>query len=87
MLREPKPQKSDLHPTMKPVRLLARLIRNSTNEGDIVLDLFGGSGSTLMACEQMGRRCRIVELDPAFCDTIVRRWEAFTGGKAVRHEA
>ncbi len=87
VLREPKPQKSDLHPTMKPVRLLARLIRNSTDEGDIVLDLFGGSGSTLMACEQMGRRCRMVELDPAFCDVIVRRWEAFTGRKAVRHEA
>ena len=87
VLREPKPQKSDLHPTMKPVRLLARLIRNSSNEGDIVLDLFGGSGSTLMACEQMGRRCRMVELDPAFCDVIVRRWEAFTGRKAVRHEA
>lgn len=87
VLREPKPQKSDLHPTMKPVRLLARLIRNSTDEGDIVLDLFGGSGSTLMACEQIGRRCRMVELDPAFCDVIVRRWEAFTGRKAVRHEA
>ena len=87
VLREPKPQRSDLHPTMKPIRLLARLIRNSTNEGDIVLDIFGGSGSTLMACEQMGRRCRMVELDPAFCDVIVRRWEAFTGRKAVRHEA
>lgn len=86
VLREPKPQRSDLHPTMKPVRLLARLIRNSTSEGDIVLDLFGGSGSTLFACEQLGRRCRMVELDPAYCDVIVRRWEAFTGRKAVRHE-
>lgn len=86
VLREPKPQRSDLHPTMKPVRLLARLIRNSTSEGDIVLDLFGGSGSTLIACEQLGRRCRMVELDPAYCDVIVRRWEAFTGRKAVRHE-
>ena len=87
VLREPKPQRSDLHPTMKPVRLLARLIRNSSNEGDIVLDLFGGSGSTLIACEQLGRRCRMVELDPAYCDVIVRRWETFTGRKAVRHEA
>lgn len=87
VLREPKPRRSDLHPTMKPVRLLARLIRNSTNEGDIVFDPFGGSGSTLIACEQLGRRCRMVELDPAYCDVIVRRWETFTGRKAVRHEA
>lgn len=86
VLREPKPQKSDLHPTMKPVRLLARMIRNSSNEGDIVLDLFGGSGSTLIACEQLGRRCRMVELDPAYCDVIVRRWETFTGRRAVQHE-
>lgn len=87
VLREPKPRRSDLHPTMKPVRLLARLIRNSTNEGDLVFDPFGGSGSTLIACEQLGRRCRMVELDPAYCDVIVRRWEAFAGRKAVRHEA
>lgn len=79
-----KPSASRLHPTMKPIPLMARAIVNSTKKGDIVLDTFGGSGSTLMACEQMGRRCATIELDPAFADVIVARWEEYTGKEAVR---
>jgi len=71
-----------IHPTQKPVRLAERAIKKSTRPGDIVLDLFGGSGSTLIACEQMGRRCFISELDPYYCDLIIARWEKFTEGKA-----
>lgn len=82
----PKPQKSDLHPTMKPVLLVVNAIKNSSKEHDIILDLFGGSGSTLIACEQTGRVCRMMELDPHYCDVIVRRWQDFTGKKAV-HES
>jgi DNA modification methylase len=80
-----RPMKSDLHPTMKPVALLEYLLGNSSRGGDVVLDPFGGSGSTLIACEKTGRACRMVELDPRYCDVIVKRWEDFTGGKAVRH--
>lgn len=71
------------HPTQKPIRVSARAIRNSSEVGDVVLDLFGGSGSTLMACEQMNRKCCIMELDPHFCDVIIERWEQFTGETAV----
>lgn len=86
VIRENRPQANDLHPTMKPVRLVARLIRNSTKPeaGEIVLDLFMGSGSTLIACEQTGRVAYGMELDPIYCDVIVMRWEQFTGKKAVR---
>lgn len=84
IIREKKPLKNDLHPTMKPIKLLAKLIQNSSNKGDIVLDLFGGSGSTLIACEQLGRVCYTSELDPKFCDVILQRWEKFTGKKAKR---
>lgn len=84
IIRENKPLKNDLHPTMKPIRLLAKLIQNSSNKGDIVMDLFGGSGSVLIACEQLGRRCYMSELDPKFCDVILQRWEKFTGRKAVK---
>jgi len=72
-----------VHPTQKPIRLAERPIRKNSKPGDIVLDVFSGSGSTLMACEQMGRRCFGMELDPKFCDAIVARWEKFTGGRAV----
>lgn len=82
VLRENKPQVNDLHPTMKPIKLLARLIINSSNRNEAVLDLFGGSGSTLIACEQTGRRCYTMELDPRYCDVIVKRWEDFTGQRA-----
>ena len=83
----PKPQRSDEHPTMKPVTLMARLIRNSTRREDIVLDLFGGSGSTLIACEQLGRKCRMMELDPLYCRVIIDRWEKLTGRKAEKVSA
>lgn len=78
-----KPNASRDHPTMKPVVLLSRLIFNSSHKGDVVLDPFGGSGSTMMACEQLGRRCLMIELDPVYCDVIVKRWENLTGDKAV----
>ncbi len=79
-----KPQKNDLHPTMKPVELVERAVRNSSKTQDIVLDPFGGSGSTLIACEKAGRRARLIELDPKYVDVIVRRWEQFTGKCSIR---
>ena len=78
-----KPAKNDLHPTMKPVALVERAIRNSSKSRDLVLDVFGGSGTTMIAAELAGRRARLVELDPKYADVIVGRWEAFTGSKAV----
>jgi DNA modification methylase len=81
-LRENRPSKSDLHPTMKPINLVQRMIEWSSKNGEIVLDLFGGSGSTLIACEKTGRKARLMELDPKYCDVIVKRWEDFTGKKA-----
>lgn len=71
------------HATPKPIALCARAIKSSSREGEIVLDVFGGSGSTLIACEQLGRKCRMVELDPHYCDVIVTRWEKETGKEAV----
>ncbi len=79
----PKPMKSLLHPTMKPVGLLRRLILNSSGIGDIVYDPFGGSGSTLIAAEDTKRRCMMVEMDPAYCRVIINRFEKHTGVKAV----
>lgn len=84
VLHEDKPRRSELHPTMKPIGLLAKLINNSSQKGDIVLDPFGGSGSTMIACEQLGRKCRMMELDPHYADVIIKRWEDFTGKKAVK---
>ena len=78
-----KPTHSHLHPTMKPVRLVSRFVYNNSAEGDIVADIFGGSGSTMIACEQLKRRCYMMELDPHYCDVIIDRWEKFTGQKAV----
>jgi DNA modification methylase len=78
-----KPQKNDLHPTMKPVELVERAVRNSSKTRDIVLDPFGGSGSTLIACEKTGRQARLIELDPRYVDVIVKRWQDFTGSVAV----
>ncbi|MEK7578962.1 MAG: site-specific DNA-methyltransferase [Patescibacteria group bacterium] len=80
----PKPSRSKLHPTMKPPMLLRRLIYHSTKPGDVVLDPFGGSGSTLIACEQMGRVCFTVECDETYCQTIIERWEKLTNKKAER---
>jgi DNA modification methylase len=78
-----KPARNDLHPTMKPVALVERAIRNSSKSRDIVLDPFGGSGSTLIACEKAGRQARLVELDPKYCDVIVQRWQDWAGGTAT----
>ena len=77
-----RPTKSDLHPTTKPIALLEIAINNSSKPANIVLDLFGGSGSTMIACEKIGRSARLMELDPKYCDVIVQRWEDFTGEKA-----
>ena len=74
---------SSLHPTMKPVDLVSYGLENSSKSGDEVLDLFGGSGSTLIACEKNGRHSRLMELDPKYCDVIVKRWQDFTGRQAI----
>lgn len=79
-----KPVKNDLHPTMKPVELVERAIRNSSKSRDVVLDLFGGSGSTLIACEKTHRSARLIELDPKYVDVIVRRWQDYSGKQATR---
>ena len=79
-----KPHKNDLHPTMKPVELVERAIRNSSKPGDVVLDPFGGSGTTLIAAEKSGRTARLMELDPKYVDVIVRRWQDWTGNLASR---
>ena len=79
-----KPAKNDLHPTMKPVDLVERAIRNSSRPGDVVLDPFGGSGTTLIAAEKAGRVARLIELDPKYADVIVRRWQDWTGQQATR---
>lgn len=76
-------QKNELHPTMKPIALCSKAIENSSKKEDIVLDLFGGSGTTLIACEQLNRNCYMMELDPKYIDVIINRWEQFTGKKAV----
>ena len=81
---ENKPQKNDLHPTMKPIHLVGRLINNSSKAGWKVLDPFGGSGSTLIAAEETGRYAYMMEMDPKFCDVIVKRWEELTGKKAKK---
>ena len=78
-----KPTRNDMHPTMKPIPLFDYQIKNNTQGGDVVLDLFGGSGTTIMACEQNGRRGYSMEYDPRYVDVIVDRWEKFTGAKAV----
>lgn len=79
----PRPSVSDLHPTTKPIELVERAIANSSKPGDLVLDLFGGSGSTLIACERTGRQNCSMELDPKYVDVIVKRWQDFTGRDAI----
>jgi DNA modification methylase len=78
-----KPHKNDLHPTMKPVALVERAIRNSSKSRDLILDPFGGSGTTMVAAEHAGRRARLIELDPKYVDVIVQRWQTTTGGNAT----
>ena len=82
LVRDKKPKRNDLHPTMKPISLISKLLKNSVKKNDLVLDPFGGSGSTLIACEQLGLRAALVELDPKYVDVIVKRWEMLTGLKA-----
>ncbi|MEI4262802.1 site-specific DNA-methyltransferase [Roseovarius sp. D0-M9] len=82
VIRAEKPKKSAEHPTMKPVGLILGMLKNSSRRGDTVLDLFGGSGSTLIACQKVGRRARLMEFDPKYADVIVRRWQEFSGLKA-----
>ena len=84
IIREARPKKNEEHPTMKPIKLLAKLIQNSSKPGDVVLDLFGGSGSTMIACEQTNRKCLMIEYDPKYVDVIVNRWEQLTKQKAVK---
>ncbi|MGF6806278.1 DNA modification methylase [Paraburkholderia sp. Clong3] len=81
-----RPARNELHPTMKPVAVVEYPIQNSSRDGDLVLDTFGGSGTTLIACEKCGRHARLLELDPIYCDVIVERWQAFTGLRA-KHAA
>lgn len=82
VIRADKPASADLHPTVKPQELVCYLMKNSSKQGDNILDIFGGSGSTLIACEQLNRTCYMCELDPHYVDVIVNRWEAFTGQTA-----
>jgi DNA modification methylase len=84
VLEFPKPQSNKLHPTMKPIELLERLIDNSSQVGEMVLDSFGGSGSTLMACEKKNRKARLCEIDPHYIDVIVTRWCKFTGQTKIK---
>jgi site-specific DNA-methyltransferase (adenine-specific) len=84
ILREDKPLKNSDHPTMKPVPLIKKQVKNSTKRGGIVLDIFGGSGTTLMACEELHRTCYMCELDERYCDVIIKRYEEMTGKKAVK---
>lgn len=83
VIDEPKPQANDKHPTMKPVKLIGQLMQNSSRKGELVADFFGGSGTTLIAAEQLGRRCYMMEYDPAFVDVIIDRWQDLTGKEAV----
>lgn len=73
-----------MHPTMKPLPLFAHLVQNSSKKNSVVLDLFGGSGTTLIACEEMERQCRMMEYDPIYCQVIINRWEALTGKTAKK---
>ena len=79
-----KPRRSEEHPTMKPVGLFGYQVQCSSKEGDIVLDTFGGSGTTIVACEELKRKARLMEIDPHYCNVIIARWEKLTGQKAVK---
>ena len=83
MIREGE-REDRVHPTQKPIRMLGEILQDFSNKGEVILDVFGGSGSTLIACEQLGRTCYMMELDPRYCDVIIKRWENFTGKKAVK---
>ncbi len=82
ILEYDKPLKNEIHPTMKPVKLIAKLIENSSKENENILDLFGGSGTTLIVCEELNRKCFMMELDPKYVDVIIKRWENLTKKEA-----
>lgn len=84
VLSEDRPTFNELHPTMKPLKLIARQVKNSSKQNELVLDLFGGSGSTLITCEQLNRKCYMMEYDPSYVDVIIERWEKFTGKEAIK---
>ena len=84
IINENKPNVDSDHPTMKPVRLIGYIMKNSSKIGDKILDTFGGSGTTLIAAEQLGRKCYMMELDEHYCDVIIARWEKLTGKKATK---
>lgn len=84
IIHEDKPLKNDVHPTMKPIKLISRLVKNSSKPGENVIDFFCGSGSTLIACEHLGRNCYSIELDPKYVDVIIDRWETLTGKTAIK---
>jgi DNA modification methylase len=84
VINEKRPTTAKEHPTMKPVRLFGRLMQNSSRQHDIILDTFGGSGTTIVAAEQLDRKARLMELDPHYCDVIIARWEKLTGQKAIK---
>ena len=79
-----KPRQNDQHPTMKPVALVEAAMLDGSKEGDVVIDFFGGSGTTLVTAEQLGRKCYMMEIDPHYCDVILARWEKLTGGEAKK---
>lgn len=81
MIREGEHEKR-LHPTQKPVRMLGEILKDFSDEGDNILDVFGGSGTTLIACEQLDRNCFMMEMSPKYCDVIIDRWEKYTGKTA-----
>ena len=82
MIRDGEHEKR-VHPTQKPIRMLSEILKDFSKENEVIVDVFGGSGSTLIACEQLNRTCYMAELDPHYCDVILQRWENFTGRKAV----
>lgn len=84
LLEYDKPLRNGEHPTMKPLTMISKLVHNSSRKGDIVLDIFGGSGTALIACEELERICYMCELDPVYCDVIIKRWEELTGETAVK---
>jgi site-specific DNA-methyltransferase (adenine-specific) len=86
VINEDKPTRNGEHPTMKPVKLIGYLIKNSSKAGDVIIDNFGGSGTTLIACEQLNRKCLMMEYDPHYCDVIIARWEKLTGETAIKIE-
>jgi site-specific DNA-methyltransferase (adenine-specific) len=87
LLEFPRPKANREHPTMKPVELIRYCVNNSSTPADLIVDPFGGSGSTLLAAEACGRSAALIELSPVYCDVIVKRWEDFTGEKAVRENS